>query len=335
MASVPAAAAPAPSAAPPSCSDVYLPVSLAVGAPKTYTIYGRLCQPATGPSKTIQILLHGYTYDHNYWDVPGFGGRYDYSGVQNAAGYTTFAVDRLGSAGKSSRPLSALVNLLSDGVSIHDIVSDARSGTIPGGPYDKVLLVGHSFGTAIAWQEDALFNDVDGIIASDLGHLLGNIQGLGTSTVPALLDPRLEQYVGLDVGYVTTTPGSRDELFYKDSDTDPAVLSYDEATKGIGSATELGTIPLYEVASLGVHAPMLMVMGQYDGFFCLQAGKLGLDNCATPNTLYASEKPFFPNSDMQTYVLPGAGHDINTELNASAWYDEAANWAISHVPPQG
>ena len=319
----------------PTCSDVIIPVSLIVGAPKTYSMYGRLCQPSTGPSKTIQILLHGYTYDHTYWDVPGFGGKYDFSGVQNAAGYTTLAVDRLGSAGKSSLPPSALINLITDGNSIHDVVQAARAGGVSGGPYSKVLLVGHSFGTAIAWQEDASFNDVDGIIASDLGHYLGNIQGLGTSTIPALLDPRLQKYVGLDAGYVTTTPGSRNELFYKDSDTDPAMLTYDEATKGIGSATELGTIPVYEAASLGVHAPMLMVMGQYDGFFCLQAGKLGLDNCATDQTLYQSEKPFFPNSTMDAYVLPGAGHDINTELNAPTWYAEAAAWATAHVPPQG
>src|ERR1700730_8972284 len=54
------------------CSDVHIPVALADGAPKTYTMYGRLCQPSTGPSKTIQILVHGITYDHNYWDLPGF-----------------------------------------------------------------------------------------------------------------------------------------------------------------------------------------------------------------------------------------------------------------------
>jgi pimeloyl-ACP methyl ester carboxylesterase len=319
----------------PACSDVHIPVALADGAPKTYTMYGRLCQPSTGPSKTIQIMVHGITYDHNYWDLPGFAGNYDYSGAQNAAGYTTLAVDRLGSAGHSSIPPSTLLNLASDAVSIHDVVQAARGGSIPGGPYAKVLMVGHSYGSAIAWQEDTTYNDVDGIISSGLGHLLGNLQGLGTSLEPPLLDPRLSPLVGLDVGYLTTLPGTRGALFYNALDTDPAVVAYDESTKGLVSATELGTIPLFEVASLGVTAPMLMVMGQYDGFFCQQAGKGGLDNCATDQTLYDSEAPFFPNTTMQAYALPNAGHDLNNELNAGSWYAQAAAWATSHVPPQG
>lgn len=319
----------------PSCSDVHIPVALADGAAKTYTMYGRLCHPSTGPSRTIQILVHGITYDHNYWDLPGFGEMYDYSGAQNAAGYTTLAVDRIGSAGQSSIPPSALLNLDSDAVSIHDVVQAARAGSIPGGPYEKVLMVGHSYGSAIAWQEDTAYNDVDGIISSGLGHLLGNLQGLGTSLEPALLDPRLAPRVGLDAGYLTTLPGTRGSLFYNAPDTDPAVVAYDESTKGLVSATELGTIPQFEVASLGVTGPMFMVMGQDDGFFCLQGGKLGLDDCATDQTLYNSEAPFFPGADMQTYVLPNAGHDINGELNASDWYAQAAAWATSHVPPQG
>ncbi len=319
----------------PVCSDVHIPVALADGAPKTYTMYGRLCHPSTGPSQTIQILVHGITYDHNYWDLPGFAGTYDYSGVQNAAGYTTLAVDRIGSAGQSSRPASELLNLASDAVSIHNVVQAARGGSIPGGPYAKVLMVGHSYGSAIAWQEDTTYNDVDGIISSGLGHLLGNLQGLGTSLQPALLDPRLAPKVGLDAGYLTTLPGTRGSLFYNASDTDPAVVANDEATKGLVSATELSTIPLFEVASLGVTGPMFMVMGQADGFFCLQGGKGGLDDCATNQTLYNSEAPFFPLANMDTYVLPNAGHDINGELNAGDWYAQAAAWATSHVPPQG
>ena len=333
------ASAQTPSAAaassPPVCSDVHIPVALADGAPKTYTMYGRLCQPSTGPSKTIQILVHGITYDHNYWDLPGFAGAYDYSGAQNAAGYTTLAVDRIGSAGQSSRPLSTLITLPSDATSIHNVVEAARGGSIPGGPYTKVLMVGHSYGTAIAWVEDATYSDVDGIIASGLAHLLGNLQGLGTSLEPALLDSRLAPLVGLDAGYLTTLPGTRGSLFYNAPDTDPAVVTNDEATKGLVSATEMGTLPDYDVSTLAVTAPMLMVMGQDDGFFCLQAGKGGLDNCATNQSLYDSEAAFFPFTQMQTYVLPNAGHDINSELNASDWYAAAAAWATSHVPPQG
>jgi hypothetical protein len=145
---------------------------------------------------------------------------------------------------------------------------------------------------------------------------------------------KLEQYVGLDAGYVTTTPGLRDELFYRNADTDSAVLTYDEATKGIGSATELGTIPLYGrlAGRARTHADGDGAMEQYDAFSCLQAGKLGLYNCATSASSRSSRTPI---CRLRTYVLAGAGHDINIELNAAAWYNEAAAWATSHVPPPG
>ncbi|MHA1081285.1 alpha/beta fold hydrolase (plasmid) [Enterobacter ludwigii] len=325
---------PATTSSSPVCSDVQIPVALVEGTLKAYTVYGRLCHPSAGPSKTIQILVHGVTYDHNYWSLPGFGGIYDYSGAQNAAGYTTLALDRIGSAGQSSRPASGLVTLLSGAVSLHNVVQAARGGEIPGGPYNKVLMVGHSYGSAIAWLEDVQYNDVDAIISTGLGHLLGNLVGIATSVQPALLDPRLAPMVGLDAGYLTTVPGTRGSLFYNQANTDPAVIAYDEANKGLFTATELGTLALYEVASLGVSGPMFMVIGQKDGLFCLQGGKGGGADCSNAQTLHASEASFFPNADIDTYVLQNAGHDINYELNAADWYAAAAAWATTHVPPQ-
>jgi hypothetical protein len=103
---------------------------------------------------------------------------------------------------------------------------------------------------------------------------------------------KLEQYVGLDAGYVTTTLGLRDELFYRNADTDSAVLTYDEATKGIGSATELGTIPLY-----GRLAGRARTHADGDGavrrFFLSAGGQAG-----AVQLRYLSQFSFFPNSDM-------------------------------------
>ncbi|MEQ8176817.1 MAG: hypothetical protein RIA10_00660 [Amphiplicatus sp.] len=326
---------PAGAAQKPNCEDVTLPVSVLAGGPKSYSLYGELCHPDGGPSSVIQILVHGYTYDHRYWSNPAFGAAYDYVAAANEAGYTTFAIDRLGSAGLSSRPLSALVTMLADAVSLHDVVSAARSGAVPGGPYETVLSVGHSLGTAAAWLEASLYHDVDGLISSGLGHPIGNIHGLVLQSLPALLDWRLRPLVGLDAGYLTTTPGARANLFYRAATADPAVIAHDEATKGLGTAAEIATLLLYEAATLSIDVPVLLVLGEYDGFFCLQAGNGGLDNCASNATLDASERVFFPLSpDFEAWVQQEAGHNNNLHFNAEGWFAKANDWALARFPPQ-
>ena len=314
------------------CSDVYLPVSMVAGGPRTELIYGQLCHPSDGPSRTVQILLHGYTYNHDYWSAP-VGAMYDYVAVATSAGYSTFAVDRLGSIGRSSRPLSATVTIFSNAVNLHDVVQAARSGMLPGGPYQKVVTVGHSYGSMTAWTEAHLFNDVDGIIATGAAHPLGNAQGMILNTVPALTDARLARHVGLDAGYTTTAPGSRGQLFYRLENADPAVIAYDEATKGVGTATELGTIVGYEAATLTLTAPVLQVVGQYDALFCAQAGKGGLTNCSNDQSFAATERLFFPLvQDYESFIQLGSGHDNNLHLSAMTWYQRAVVWAKQRFP---
>ena len=330
----PASAARAHETQKPNCSDVVVPVSIVPGGRKKYSIYGELCHPQGGPSNVIQILVHGYTYDHEYWSAPGFGDQYDYVKAANEAGYTTLAIDRIGSAGQSSRPLASLVTLQAGAVSLHDVIAAARSGGVPGGPYETVLSVGHSLGSAVAWIEASLYNDADGIIASGFGHLFGNIQGLLLHTLPAVLDSRLAPLVGLDLGYLTTTPGARTGLFFRTATSDPAVIAADEVSKGLGTAGEIALLATYEISTLTITAPTLLVMGEYDGFFCLQAGNGGLDNCASDETLYASERLFFPlASDFEAWVQEGAGHNNNLHVNASDWFAKANDWALARFPP--
>lgn len=318
----------------PNCSSAVIPVSIIEGGPKSYSIYGELCHPTGGPSSVLQILVHGYTYDHAYWSA-GLGDQYDYVKAANEAGYSTLAIDRIGSAGESSRPLSALVTLLAGATSLHDVVWAARHGGVSGGPYEGVLTVGHSLGAGISWIEAGLYHDVDGLISSGFGHPFGNVTGLLLQTTPAILDRRLRPLIGLDAGYLTTSPGARENIFYSLATSDPAVIANDEATKGLGTAGEIATLTTYEATTLLIDVPVLLVMGEYDGFFCLQAGKGGLDNCASDTSLYLSERAFFPlASDFEAWVQPGAGHDNNLHLNASSWFAKASEWTLARFPPQ-
>ena len=318
-----------------NCSPATIPVSIVSGAPKVYSVYGKLCHPENGPSAVIQILVHGYTYDHRYWAFPGFGDDYDYVNAANKAGYTTLAIDRLGSAGASSRPPSALITLQAGAVSLHDVISAARDGGVPGGPYDKVITVGHSAGTAIAWIEASLFHDVDGIIATGFGHPFGAVQGLVLNTIPAFLDPDLRPLVGWDLGYLTTAPGSRDDLFYSIETSDPAVIAYDEATKGLGASGELLTLSTAELGTLTITAPVLFVMGEHDQIFCLGENLGGFVDCSSDDALYASERVYFPLvSDFEAYVHLGAGHNINLHDGATSWFERAAYWMTERFPAE-
>lgn len=319
----------------PTCSDEIVQVSLAPGASKSHQMFGRLCHPSSGPSTVLQILVHGFTYDHRYWSSSDFGPTYDYVEAATDAGYSTFAVDRLGTAGQSSRPPSVLMTLQAHANSIHDVIGAARNGVLPGGPYETIIAVGHSAGSAALWIEASLFNDVDGIISSGFGHPLGSGHNLLLNATPAFFDSRLRPLVGLDLGYMTTAPGSRAGLFYNTATSDPSVIATDEATKGLGALTEFGTLPTSEISTIAITAPMLLVMGEYDNIFCIQASLGGLDDCTSDAMLYVSERLYFPLvSDFETYVQPGAGHNNNLHLNAQDWFDRAIGWALARFPPQ-
>lgn len=316
-----------------SCSDEYIPVSILPGGAKIYEIYGELCHPDEGPSPVIQLLVHGYTYDHFYWSSPGYGETYDYVKRANEAGYSTLAIDRLGTAGLSSRPPSVLMSLAAHATSLHDVIEAAQTGQLPGGPYEKTIIVGHSAGSAIAWLEASLFQDVDGIISSGFGHPLGSGHNLILNSMPAFFDVDFRPLIGLDLGYVTTASGSRDDLFYRAETADPAVIAYDEATKGMSALLEFGSLPVSEISTATITAPMLLVLGEYDNIFCFQASLGGLDNCASDETLFVSERLYFPLvGDFETYVQPGAGHNNNLHLNAQDWFSRAIDWTVERFP---
>lgn len=311
------------------------PVSLSAGAPKTERIFGVLCRPESQQPKVLQILVHGVTYDHTYWDLPGFGGKYSYASTMNRKGYATLAIDRVGS-GRSSHPLGTLLTVDSNANAVHDVVQTARNSGLGDQKFETVALVGHSYGTVVSWVEQTTFRDVDALVLTGVMHVLGaeNMVDLATHVQPATLDPRLRKVVGNDLNYVTTTPGSRGNLFYSPQlrGTDPAVLAADEATKGTTTASELASFPsrFVDGTTSRIDVPSMVAMGQYDNFFCVG---IHLQNCDNSLGLQASERPFYSSAaQMEAYVLPGAGHNMNLERNAAEWYESAANWFARWLP---
>ena len=65
-------------------------------------LYGQYCEPTVkkpSRAKTLQLLVHGITYDHTYWagfQIIPSSALYSWVTFANAEGYPTLAIDRLG-----------------------------------------------------------------------------------------------------------------------------------------------------------------------------------------------------------------------------------------------
>jgi pimeloyl-ACP methyl ester carboxylesterase len=322
-----------------ACQDSRIPVALAPGLPRQESVAARLCVPEGPPPATVQVLVHGITYTRRHWDFPDPSGgtaRYSYVSAALDAGFATLAVDRLG-AGESSRPLGALVTPDTNAYVLHQVLQALRAGRVPGpaGPlgFQKVVYVGHSYGSFIGWAVASDYpEDVDAVILSGVSH---TFRLLAPATValplwPAALDPAF-QGQGYDATYLTTVPGSREATFYAPGPVDPAVVALDERTKSTLTAAEFAPFPLVLARPLDIRVPVLLVNGTEDTLFCGPTPASNL--CQDAQTLRATEGPRLGARVpcLDAWVLPGAGHVLNTVPGALRWFAVAQAWVTQRV----
>ncbi|MBA4022627.1 MAG: alpha/beta hydrolase [Gordonia sp.] len=318
-----AGAAPRPTA---GCSEVSVPVALDPDGPATSHITGSYCVPDGDPGTTLQILIPGATYDRSYWDFPGFDGRYSYVAHALESGKATLAIDPIG-VGASSKPPGAQVSAYTAAQTVHEVIAAARDGQF-GRRWEKIVLVGHSFGSLTAMMEVGTYRDVDGLLISGASHAPGpagilEIQG---TVRPALLDPLTKDSVPAGDYTYLSVPDARAKAFHAPADSDPAVVAADEASRVAGTIGVLATIPVFIPTTFEINVPVLIANGRADKVFCAQGGGGSLTDCTDAESLYRSEQPFFPKADLSTYVLPGAGHSMNLALNNQEFFDHALSW---------
>lgn len=314
FATAPAAAADGPSA----CQEVNLPVSLAPGTPAHYTVWGQLCDAQ--PGRTVEVLTHGITYSHTYWDWPYQPDTYSYVRAAGKQGRATFAYDRIG-IGRSSHPDPVSVTIPANAYVLHQIVQALREHEIGPG-FAKIVTVGHSLGSLISMQEAGQFNDVDGVVLTGISHSFVTV-GVGLlfpDFVPAQLDPVLAPR-NLPLGYVTTRAGTREEHFYYAPTADPAMVSLDEATKETGTAGELATIPVALPFTLSITAPVLLVDGDNDQLVC------GTLPCSSPLSAFNAEPLLYPRAaSYRQELIPGTGHDMTPQTTAPRFFAAVGDW---------
>lgn len=309
-----------------TCEDLFFPVTV-VGLP--HTMYGRLCVPAGG-ANTVQVLVPGASYRGVYWDIGLAPETRNFRRAMNDAGYATLTIDRLGT-GQSSAPPSVVVTALTEAGAVHQVVTALRSGALGPG-FTKVIVGGHSLGSAIAVIEAATYHDVDGVLVTGMTHHL-NLLGtapIAATLAPALLDPAFAGRV-LDPGYLTTLPGTRFSSMHAPAPYNAAVAQYDEATKDVVAATEVGDAALFgSVApySILIDVPVLTVVASRDPVVC---GLLAT-NCGSSATLLQAELPFYaPATHLRAYLLNGYGHALNYAPNAPDYFNVVVQWADGMV----
>jgi pimeloyl-ACP methyl ester carboxylesterase len=316
--------APALTMANSTCRSVQVPVSLPDVAPST--LYGELCIPSGDQPSTVQLLVHGGTYNHYYWDLPYRPNKYSYVRKALDQGYATFNVDRLG-VGQSSRPPSTKVTLQNDAETLHQVISGLRDGSI-GPRFDRVVWVGHSLGSIVAWIEASMYSDVDAFVLTANSHNR-DTTGPQATLWQARLDPKFDS-LNLDEGYYTTRPDTRGNTWYYLPNADPNVIDVDEqvlkdtisATEGFASVPLISSPPPETAPSRNITVPVLLTYGQFDGTCKPPNGS----EC-TPENMFAAERPYYsPEVELSVIVIDDAGHDIQLHRNSEESTGQILHW---------
>ncbi|GKZ37618.1 hypothetical protein AbraIFM66950_009267 [Aspergillus brasiliensis] len=288
----------------------------------SWDIYVKLCLPPSPAKaariKTVQLLTHGATLDHTYWDISP---NHSYVDVATAAGYATLSYDQLG-VGKSDHPDPIQEVQANSQVAVtHALTQLLRSSQIGNFSFQTVVGVGHSAGSTLTQAITTQYpEDFDAIILS------------GTSTnqnyvaltmaafnfINANSDPS-GRFASLPAGYLTqeTSVGIQ-FAFYRYPNYDPTAFELQVAGKQTNTLGVLLTLGGLVTQAPNFTGPVDIILGENDLVFC--GG-----NCSYPKnqaSLYTSA--YYPNasSGSQTYLAKGSGHCIAAHKSATSSFQQ-------------
>ncbi|WP_345448544.1 alpha/beta hydrolase [Arthrobacter gyeryongensis] len=240
----------------------------------------------------LQILVHGVTYDHRYWDAGRINGKdYSYAGYMTERGYDILAIDLPGT-GASSRPDGDAVCFDYVASALADAVTQVRKSL---GGNDLVALVGHSMGTYLLVHTQARWPVADFLVSTGTGYSSADLpspHGPGTRE-KALLEP-----------YSTFSTEDRARVFYYPPATDPEVIAYDNATLRTSIPRQIWKDSIryradpQEAGLMDVKCPVLIQLGEYDPVL--------------PGRFLDAERRQWPlDTTVVTDQVEGVGHSLN------------------------
>ena len=273
-------------------------------------------------NRPLQVLVHGATYNHTYWDFqPVNGEGYSYARHMAAQKYAVLALDLPG-AGESDHPAGETLGLADQAATIIQVIGAMRSGENPvGHAFNSIILVGHSAGSIAATVAQGNGHPADALVLTASRHLVNEV--LDFPVTQAIL-PQLFQLVGIfqSVPYFFIPEPARSGLFYYPPSIDPDVMAIDAAnadqwTNGQLTSTFFAFLdPRIDQPWL-VTGPVLIQLGTNDVLF--PAGLPGVETA-----LWASTTP-----EIQT--LTDIGHDFNLHLNHAQSWQAIDAWIRANV----
>ncbi|KAI0482547.1 alpha/beta-hydrolase [Xylariaceae sp. FL0804] len=299
-----------------------------------YSLGATYCEPDAGPSSVLQVLTHGVGADRSYWDLSY--NDYNYSYVATAVdgyGFSTLAWDRLG-LGASSRgdPVGEIQAPL-EAAALGALTEKLRAGAVTGvcGRFDRVVHVGHSFGSVLTY---ALTAAAPGAGLSDGIALTGFSQdgsffeafALGAGFGPARDLAHLADY---PAGWLASDRRGLQTAFLSRGMFDPALLALAYATQQPAAVGEMLTVSSAAAVVSRFAGPALIVTGARDIPFC------GGNCLAAPANFssipQAALPPFLPHAkNPRAVIVPGAGHGLNLEYSHPFTYATINDYFVSN-----
>lgn len=305
-----------------TCEVKTLQVHLINGDPTLYNLKGDLCWEGALEDQTLQVLVHGATYDRKYWD---FEDGLSYVDQAVKEGFATFAYDRLGS-GESDKPFGILVNVDNSAYVNHQVIEKMKDGSV-GHSFSDIVLVGHSFGSLISVASASTYPaDISALVLTGFAHQATQQANSATqaSVYPASFDPKFAA-AGLDQFYFTTVPNTRAGLFFS-SFVKAATLVSDETKKDLMTLGLVLDIPRhFSTESLNITAPVYMIMGENDFLYCGE----NID-CSDNSTFQNYEETYF-NSTVETELVKKAGHSLNLHKDSKKIFKSINDWIEDQV----
>lgn len=296
------------------------PVSLSSGPAN---VVGYLYYHGSYQERPLQVLVHGATYNHAYWDFPAVNGEgYSYARYMAARNYAVLAIDLPG-AGESDKPPGATLGLGDTAGAIGQIVDAMRSGANPvGEAFGPIVLVGHSAGSIASTVAQGNGHPADALVITASRHLVGPVLEL---EITAFILPQLFDLVGAFAGvpYFSLLSKTREDLFYFAPAADPDVIALDNATADQWTSGQLLST-FFAFVDPGVDqpedvtGPVLIQLGTHDVLF--------------PADLPEVERSLWsPDADVEIQTLTGIGHDFNLHLNHAEGWQAIDAWIRQHV----
>lgn len=257
----------------------------------------------------LQVLLHGVSYDHRYWNGPTIGGRdYSYVEFMTGHGFDVLAFDLPG-VGLSDQPEDGEFGMEAVAAALSAAVESLRVEGVNGWRFDTIVSVGHSLGGNVAVFTEAAHPGADALVVLGTGYYPDRPRA---SWKPGEREAMLaEPY--------TWVPAEKRLKFYHGAESDPEVVAFDNSTLRSAIPSRLwkdciavtGDIEIS--GATRVECPVYVQLGEHDP--------------TLPGRFAEEERASYRSAASVTVdALPAIGHCFNLHINRVEGWTRIVGW---------